>query len=373
MSTSEPANILCSGSPLRTPARLILAVLTLTLTACAGDRPANDRVAPQAGRPVTVEVRTASAETLPRMIRASGSLEPLRRVSPGTEILGRVAHVAVREGDRVTRGALLARLESSGLEAAVRQAEAAVDMAEATLDNARAQHDRMSGLHRRGSVTDKNLEDASAGFRVAEASLEQARANLAAARVTLGYAEISSPLSGWVVARRIEVGDMASPGAPLFTLEDLSQVEVVARVSEADVVGLEQGASARVEILGGETPATVRRVVPAGDPASRTFDVRLLLDNPDGVFKSGMFARVSFARGERRALRVPISALITRGQLEGLFIAAGDGRVRLRWIKTGEASGGLTEVLSGLEDGERYLPAPPPALVDGAAYREAGR
>ena len=180
-------------------------------------------------------------------------------------------------------------------------------------------------------------------------------------------------LAGWVVARRIEAGDMARPGEPLFTLEDLSRVKVNVRVPEAAVVGLAAGAAARVEVLGREVAATVDRVVPAGDAATRTFSVKLVLDNPDGAFKSGMFARASFARGERSALRVGAEALVRRGQLEGLFIAGEDGRVHLRWVKTGETSAKRVEVLSGLAAGERYLPSPPPGLIDGAAYREAER
>ncbi len=348
----------------------LAAIALLLITAC-GKQPATP--AESTLEPVLVEVRTAAFETVPRSTRASGTVVPWRRVSPGTKILGRVAQVTVRAGDRVERGALLARLEGRDLKAAVDQAEAAVRVAEATLDNARSQHARMIGLHDRGSVTDKRFEDATAAFEIAEAARAQALAHLAAARVTLSYANIRSPLSGWVVARQVEVGDMATPGASLFTLEDLSQVKVLVQVPEAEVEGLVEGTVASVEILDRKVAATVNRVVPAGDPATRTFSVKLILDNPDGAFKSGMFARVRFARDERQALRVEASALVTRGQLEGLFVANQDGRVRLRWVKTGQTLDGRTEILSGFEAGERYLPTPPPGLVDGAAYRESGR
>jgi RND family efflux transporter MFP subunit len=350
---------------------LALLLLAGALAACGGgESDAAERETATVAASVDVEIATATLETIPLLTRVTGSLEPLRSVSPGTKILGRVERVAVVEGDRVERGAPLARLESRDLEAAVAQADAAVRMAQAQLENARVQHRRMTDLHGRGSVTDKNLEDATAAFRVAEAGLDQARANLAAARVMLGYAEISSPLAGWVVEKRVEAGDMATPGMPLFTVEDLSKVKVVVQVSEADVGGLAEGAAARVEVLGREYEATIDRVVPAGDPASRTFAVKLVLDNPQGALKSGMFVRASFAHGEQQALRVPETALVRRGQLEGLFLAADDGRLRLRWVKTGRRDGGRVEILSGLEGGERYAVAPPPGVVDGAVFRE---
>jgi len=355
---------------------LIIAVL-LVLTACGGDDAPAPRAASRDAAATPVRVAIAAVETVPFVTRASGSVEPVRRVMPGTKILGRIEAVEVREGDRVERGQLLARFESRDLSAAVAQAEAAVEMAEAQLENAVAQNDRMRDLHSRGSVTDKALEDAATGFRVAQAAVAQAEANLAAARVHLGYAEVRSPLAGWVVAKEVEAGDMTVPGAPLFTLEDLSQVKIDVSVPEAEVVGLAAGDDALVEVLDRRLAATIDRIVPAADPASRTFSVQLLLDNPGGEWKSGMFARVSFEHGERHALRVPASAVVERGQLEGIFVVAGGAGgstsvAQLRWIKTGrtydDPDGGLrVEVLSGLEKGERYVTAPPPGLADGAA------
>lgn len=350
---------------------LLLALLT---SACGGETVASEADSPAASQapPVTVELKTAAYETIPKTTRASGSVEPLRSVSPGTKILGRVDQVLVREGDRIEKGALLARLESRDLEAAVRQAQAAVRMADANLENARAQCARMTELHGRGSVTDKTLEDATANCRVTEAAHDQAEANLAAAEVALGYAEVNSPIAGWVVEKRIEAGDMATPGSPLFTIEDLSRVKVSVQVPEADVVGLHEGAPARVEVLDRELEATVDRVVPSGDPASRTFAVKLILANDDASLKSGMFARVAFERGEQQVLRVEKDAIVHRGQLEGLYVAGDDGLLRLRWVKTGRASNGSVEILSGLSVGERYAVNTPADVGDGVRYKEKG-
>jgi len=345
------------------------ALLMLAALGCGGD-PAPP---PPAERtPVTVATRTAESDDVPQVVQATGSVRPWARVSPGTKILGRVDAVTVREGDRVRRGQVLARLERRDLEAAVEQARAAVTMAEAQLDQAGAQHDRMQDLHGRGSVTDKNLEDAVAGFRVAEAALQQARANLAASEVTLGYAEIRSPVAGFVTERHVEAGDMAAPGLPLLVVEDLARVKVVLTVPETEVVGLAAGDPARVtvDVLQASWDAEIDRINPSGDPASRTFEVELVLDNDDGRLKSGMFARASFSRGVRPGLLVPASAVVSRGALTGLFVLDREGRARLRWIRTGKVVDDLVEVLSGLEPGERYVVAPPLALADGTPVRE---
>lgn len=342
---------------------------------CAGEP---ERAAPESRPAVEVTTEVAAVTAVADELVASGGIEPWARVSPGSKILGRVSRVAVREGDLVEHGALLVRLESRDLEAAVQQARAAVSMAEARLVNARAQKERMVVLHGRGSVTDKGLEDATAGFRVAEAGLEQARANLTAAEVALGYAEIRSPVAGWVISRRVEPGDMATPGQPLLTLEDLSRVKVSVEVPEAAVTGLARGSRAQVilDALGKTLDAEIDSIIPSGDSATRTFAVKLILDNPSGRLKSGMFARVAFSRGRLRpSLLVPSAAVVGRGQLDGLFVVEGEGaaesRARLRWVKTGRRHGDRVEILSGLEPGERYVHPLTPGLEDGVPVKAA--
>lgn len=352
-----------------------LTLLAFHTIACGGgasdEAPSQRETAPAA----QVELATAAYENVSRVVRATGSVEAARRVSPAAKILGRILEAPYDEGENVGKGTVLFRLESRDLQAAVQQAEAAVARAEATLENATAQKNRMEDLHSRGSVTAKNLEDAIAGFRVAQASLAQSQANLDAARVALDYAEVRSPLAGWVVEKHREVGDMATPGRPLITLEDLARVEINVQVPEADIVGLEKGTPARVEVLGREIEASIGRIAVSGDPASRTFNVKLFLDNPDGFLKSGMFARVVFTPMDssgRRVLRVSENALVRRGQLVGLFIAEGtvaedtveEKTLRLRWIKLGRDG----EVLSGLVEGERYVLQPSADLRDGTPY-----
>ena len=327
---------------------------TLVLAACGGGMP--EREAPSEPPPVAVHTRTAVFGPMASSVLASGGVEPWRRVEPGSKILGRVDSVTVREGDQVEAGRVLARLESGDLEAAVAQARAAVEMAEAQLTNAEAQYRRMTELAQRGSATAKNLEDATAAWSVAEASLAQAQANRVAAEVTLGYAEIRSPIAGYVVAKQIEAGDMATPGRPLFVLEDLSRVQVAVQVAEEDVASLTAGAPAWLELGGlpGEIEARIDRILPAGDPASRTFTVQLVVDNSDGRLRSGMFARARFERGRREALFVPEDGGSASRTARRRVRVVEDGRARLRWVQLGRAAGGGVEVLSGLEAGETF-------------------
>lgn len=343
---------------------LALALVTLTAVGCGGgDRP----TAPADARtPMSVEIGVAALVEMPRITEATGSVHAWSRVSPGTKIMGRIERVPVREGDRVRRGEVLAELEKRDLEAAMEQAKAAVVMAETNLENAAAQYRRMTDLHERGSVTDKNFEDASARYHVTTAAVQQARANLAAAEVALSYAEIRSPVDGWVIARMAEPGNMTAPGQPLFTVEELSRVKVIAKVPETDVVGVEEGSpvTVDVEVLGETWDLEVDRVIPSGDPRSRTYQVQVILPNPDGRLKAGMFARATFPAGSREAVGVPAGSVVRRGQLEGLFVVDDDSRARLRWVRLGREAGDVVEVISGLQAGERFVVDPPTGLSD---------
>ena len=349
---------------------IAIATLLVSGSACRRDMEPVESAAPPAT--VRAETRVARLDAVTLTSEATGSIEPRVRVAPGTKILGRVERVRVEVGEHVERGRVLAVLEQRDLAAAVQQSRAAVTMAEAELQKDEAQYRRLQELHRRGSVTDKNLEDATAGYRVSQAALEQARANLLAAEITFDYAEIRSPIAGFVTAKLVEAGDMARPGEPMFVLEDLSRVKVVVTVPESEVVGLEKGAQASitVDVLGTEHTAMAKSINPSGDPRSRTFQVQFMLDNPEGAMKSGMFARASFQRGIRDGLFVPAEAVVHRGALQGLFVLDDRDRGRLRWIRTGKTIDDGIEVLSGLSPGERYVVSPPLGFLDGAQVQE---
>lgn len=354
----------------RTILSLTLVLLASLAPLACGSSEEPQAEAAQEVAPVAVTVQTASYGPVGSRMVATGGVHASRQAKPGTKIMGRVDRVPVEEGQKVRSGALLAALESRDLKAAVRQAEAAVASAEAQLANAKAQYARIQELEAKGSATRKNLEDARSAFQMSEAGLAQAKANLESVRVTLTYAEVRSPFDGWVVSKRVEGGDMVQPGAPLFVVEDLDPVKVVAEIPETEVSNLAPGDLVTVEVaaVGAKTEGEIARLVPAGDPRSRTFQVDILLDNPDGVLKSGMFARVILAeQGARNALFVPSTAIVSRGQLDGLFVVE-EGepvRARLRWVRLGGERGETVEVISGLSEGERYVLDPPKGLVDG--------
>ena len=342
-----------------------LIAASLLAAACAGG---HEAARPDAGPPVAAKVAAVEEVAWATPLTVTAGVSPLRRAMPGTILMGRVDQILRREGDRVRAGEPLARIESREVSARLAQAEANVAAASAMETNARLMKERMERLLAKQAATRKNVEDATAGYDAAAANLAAAKEGVAAARMYVAYSEVAAPFAGVVVERRVEVGDTAAPGMPLFVVDDTSKMKIEAQVPESALRGVAAGDPVEVEVDsagGGTRSGTVSEVLPAADPRSRSFTVRAVLDNADGALRPGMFARLRLGGKGRKAVVVPESAAVRRGPLTGVFTVDGKGIARLRWISLGEARDGRVEVLSGLSAGERIVTEPPAALEDG--------
>jgi RND family efflux transporter MFP subunit len=203
-----------------------------------------------------------------------------------------------------------------------------------------------------------------AEYDAAQSRQRIAKAGVAEARAMMGYAEIVAPFDGVITKRWADVGDLAAPGKPLVDVDDPSVLQVEADVPEAIAsrikhdmrVGIRLDASSR------EIEGVVTEIAPAADTVSRTF--RIKLDLPASGLMPGQFARLAVPVGQRKSLRVPASALVTRGQLEIVFTVVNQ-RARLHLVKTGEHAGDKIEVLSGLEPGGSVVIHGADQLIDG--------
>jgi RND family efflux transporter MFP subunit len=341
--------------------------IALIAAACGGGGHAPDKTDT---RPVVaVQLGTALEEEWATGSEVTAGVLPLYRATPGTVLMGRVDRVMVEEGDRVRKGQTLAHIESRDVAAKLAQARAGVAAARAMEKNAKSMVDRMARLHSRKAASDKDLEDAEAGYEAAQANLEAAEEAVKVAEVYVDYSEVTAPFSGWVVEKRVEVGDMASPGMPLFVIDDISKVKIEAQVPESTASRLAIGDPVEIEFQGDYFRGELSEMLPAADPRSRTFTVRALLDNPDGRLRPGMFARLRLDGEARPTVAVPTSAIVHKGPLTGVFVAVGLDSERatagLRWITLGRTRDGSVEVLTGLAAGERYVVEPTSQLRDG--------
>lgn len=326
--------------------------------------------------------------------------EVLVRVDAG-DIEARVsqAEAGTRAAEAGTRQAEAARATASAAVAEARSRIAALEAQRAEalsrLNLARTEHRRWSSLFLEGAVprqkadqTQSELEVAQARLRGVDAALVEARAAVGRAEASVGeaeaavggsraaagqaaaevavagsdlaYAEIVAPFDGVVVKKLAWQGEMTAPGAPLLEVQDVRQVRLEAAVPEDQLARLRVNGlvPVRIDALGREVRGTVKQIVPSGDAGSRTFTVKVALDNADGRIVPGMYGRLRLAQGTRTVLTVPVGAVVRRGQLESVLVVDEGDVARLRLVKTGRDRDGEVEVLSGLQPGERVVREP---------------
>jgi len=251
--------------------------------------------------------------------------------------------------------------------AAVTAAEKEVSAADSSFALAEATLKRYQQLYEKKSVSPQEFDEIKARYQSTEARRDMARAGqaqanaaLTQARTSLGYTRIRAPFAGVVTEKKADAGTLASPGMPLFTIEDLRGYRLEAAVDESDIriVRVGQTVPVLLDALGNtELSGRVVQIVPAADPASRSFLVKIEL-RADARLRSGLFGRARFSRGERPALLIPRAAILERGQLQGVYVIGVNGIAGLRYVTLGKTAGQQVEVLSGLQDGEKLVATP---------------
>jgi len=309
------------------------------------------------GPAVEVEIRT-----VPRIVRAVGTVRAVHETAVGSRLLSHVTAVHITAGQAVQAGDVLIELDKADLEARLQQSRAALDAS--TARQAKAENDlkKVGELHEGGAATQQELYDAERAVEVARADVDAARQAIAEVEAQLEYATVRSPIDGIVIDKLVEVGDLAQPGRTLVTLYEPDRLQLVAAVPERLALGLNVGDEVGVELeaLDMRCHGMISEIVPQASPASRSLLVKVTGPCPPGVM-TGMFGRLLIEDGREEQLLVPVEAVRTIGQLEMVQAvveaeAEGEGvRAERRYVRTGEMIDGHVEILAGLSPGDRVL------------------
>ncbi len=323
----------------------------MVLAGCGGGEAGKPRPEPAAasgGEPVTVRdtVITATFE-------AAGVAEPIGRATLSTKLMGTVTEVLVREGDRVSRGQLLARIDARDVDAKRAQVDAGIAAAEAMYQDARTQADRFRALYADSAATRYQLEQVETGLARADAGLSAARASRAELDAVGAYADIRAPFGGVVTQRFVDPGAFAAPGAPILEVQDASRLRVSVTVPPRVSAALRKSIPLDASIEGRPVSAVLEGAVPA--PNGAVYTVNAIVQNPKGEFLPGSAATIRIPDGTRSAIVVPASALIQEGDLTGVRVKTAGGS-ELRWVKAVPlGTEPRVEVLSGLKSGDVIL------------------
>lgn len=288
---------------------------------------------------------------------AVGTVRAVHEATIGSKLLARVLEVNMKAGQQVATGDVLVRLDDSDLRPKLQQAQAAVRAAEAANELAIADEKRYAALVKTHAISQQEYEKAQTHRRGTEADLRRLAETVNELEATLAWATVRSPLTGTVIDKKVEVGDLVSPGQPLATLFDPTRMQLVANVRESLALNLHVGQLLPVQIegLGKRCQGAISEIVPQAQSASRAFQVKVTGPCPTGIY-SGMFGRIYIPLDEEQVLAIPSTAVRRVGQLELVDVVTGD-RVERRAIRTGRAMGDDVEVLSGLRAGERVVRA----------------
>jgi multidrug resistance efflux pump len=372
------------------------AVLSISaaLTGCSARQA--DAAPADGAEPIAVTVARVTTTDVASAIDSGGVVQARTTATIAARILAPVREVRVSPGDQVRKGQTLIVLDGHDLDAGaragrsaalaaeqgVKAAAAELQSADASLALARVSHDRIAGLQARRSATAQELDDATATLRSAEArvaaasaralqaasALESARAASDQASTIASFTTITAPFDGMVTGKMVEPGNLASPGTPLLRLEDTRGFRLEVRVDESRIGQVQNGDSVPVLLGAWPTPieGTVVEVSRTVDADARAFLVKIALPETRGL-RSGEFGRARFRGTPRRALTVPSSAVVRRGQLTSVFVVDG-GVAHVRLVNL---SG--SEALAGLTESEVVILSPPAGVTDGRRVSVGGR
>lgn len=328
-----------------------------------------------------VALETVKATAIPETLEVVGTVRARTTAAVAARIPGSITVLHAREGDRVRKGQLLAQLESGEHTAQASGAVALLDDARRGVDEARARQkladstfERFKKLYEEQALTRQEFDQkqterelAHQAVARAEARLRQAQEGSKAAGTVADYTKIVAPISGVITARQAELGATVFPAQPLFTIEDEGSYQLELAVPESLSGKLRPGMPVRITLdaLQATFSTKVHEIVPAADPASRTFTAKVLLTQKG--LKSGMFGRASLALGSTiNGILVPKSAIFERGALTAVWTVGADNLTRMRLVKLGKSSAERVEILSGLTEGDRIVGIASEKITDGA-------
>ncbi|MFT4089368.1 MAG: efflux RND transporter periplasmic adaptor subunit [Asticcacaulis sp.] len=345
---------------------LIVAALTTGLAACHG----SPEKAEEGGQKPLIDYVVAESRVAPLIISGSGTVSAWQEAPVGAEVGGLTATaVLADEGQYVTKGQPLLKMNDAVLQAQLRQADAGVQSARAQAVEAERAFQRAKELFDKGFYARAALDQREASMKTAQAQVATAEAARSEVATRLSQATVRAPISGLITSRTAVAGQIVNPGEELFRIVRDNRIEMNLEVVETALSRLSAGQSAEVVGENGETvTGTIRVVTPVVDPQTRLGYARISIPADKGL-KPGMFARASITVGNHEAVVVPQKAIIYQQNQPVVFIVGPQNKVAVRKLVTDGLMGDQIIISDGLKVGEKVVTAGAGFLSDGDTVR----
>ena len=327
---------------------------------------------------ITLATDKVTLMTVTTSVTATGTLEPVMKVEVGTQVSGIISKLYVDYNDNVKEGQVIAEMDKVTLESEYQSALSSLSSAKTEYEYRKKEYERVKTLHDKELVSDSDYDTALYNYQKAKNSYDQANSSMTKVKRNLSYATIKSPIDGVVISKAVEEGQTVAAGfstPTLFTIaNDLTKMQVIAKVDEADIGQVREGqrVSFTVDAFPDDTfDGSVKQVRLEATTTSNvvTYEVVITADNPELKLKPGMTASVTiFTLEHENALTVKSSALkfhpdpqlagdlgfeIEEGPVKGVSVWVVNGNKLIpRPIEKGASTGDRTEILEGLREGE---------------------
>jgi RND family efflux transporter MFP subunit len=315
-----------------------------------------------------VTLTQVKKDTIDYVIGATGQTQEFEKISLKARIEQPVSAVYVKLGDLVQPGQVLIEMEHKVMKAVVDQARSNLNKAETDLDYSKLNYRRFSNLYGQRLVAKVELEAADEKVKQAEYQYATAVQGMAKAAQDLNYTTVKSPIGGIVLERPINLTETPKRDDLLVSLGVIDNIYMLAKVAEEKVSYVQPGMNA--EVLFDSFPnepfkGNIVKIDPNTDPKTRTFVAYIQIDNKGLKLTPGLsgFARIGYSK--RSLLAPSISIINPVGENATVFVVDSNAIAHIKRVRIGLSTGGLTEVLEGLQEGEKVVFAGIQALKDG--------
>ena len=309
--------------------------------------------APQEPQVALVSVVAAARENVPQTSLYSSTVQAkvVNNIAP--QGAGRIQKLNVEVGDFVAKGQVLAEMDKVQLE-----------QAQLKLRNDETELERVRTLLSQGGISQADFDQLELAFNVSKSSCRNIEENTI----------LRSPVSGVITARNYDRGDMFTMGQPIYTVQQITPVKLLVRISETDYTRVKKGDTVSLTadaLPGKEFSGTVNRLYPTMDPATHTFNVEVTVPNTRRELRPGMYARVTVNFGSTFNIVLPDTAVLKMqgAGTRSVFVVDPEGKAEMRVVTLGRHFDGKYEILSGLEEGEQVVVKGNSALKAGQAVQ----
>jgi membrane fusion protein, multidrug efflux system len=319
----------------------------------------------KSGAAVTLEFSPADITVvehreLTRTLPFSGSLSPVLQSTVKSKVSGEVQRVFVREGESITHGQVLAQIDTSDLQARLDAQVAALEEAKARLSIADKNRETNFKLLKQNFISQNAFDTTHSTFEANAAAVRSAEAQVRLARNAMQDAVVRAPIDGVLARKMVNAGEKVGPDSAMFTVVDLTKMEIEAPAPASEIPGVRVGQVASFQVDGfGERvfEGRVERINPITEQGSRSITLYLSVANRDGMLKGGMFAKGLLVLGKTQPSAVVLIAAVREEAGQSYVFTIEGGKLAKRTVSLGlrEPQAGLVEVKSGLEKGVQVV------------------